>query len=112
MNEEIEDDTVFVSSSGNVFEDLGLPNADELLAKAQIGLVIRRRIEELKLTPTAAAAILETDQAKVSEIVNGRLRKYSLERLLHCAKLLGIDVEISLRPTERHPGKMLVEMPK
>lgn len=108
MNEEIDNETVFVSSSGNVFEDLGLPNADEMLAKAEISLAIRRRIEELKLTQTAAAAILETDQAKVSEIVNGRLREYTLDRLLRYAKLLGIDVKISLKTTRKRPGKMLV----
>ena len=68
--------------SSNVFADLGLPDADDLLAKANLALHIRRAIEARKLTQIQAAKILGLDQPKVSSIINGRLDGYSTDRLM------------------------------
>lgn len=83
-------------SSGNVFADLNLPDADDLLAKANLALHIRRTIEARKLTQVQAANLLGIDQPKVSSIINGRLDGFSTERLMRFLNDLGCDVQISV----------------
>ena len=100
----------FVVSSGDVFADLELPNADEELAKAKLALAIRRRIEALHLTQTAAAARLGTDQAKVSRLVRGKIGSFSLDRLIRFVNALNMDVRITVEPTaDQQPGRTLVK---
>jgi predicted XRE-type DNA-binding protein len=60
-------------SSDNVFADLGLPNADELLIKAELAHQISELIEVHQLTQTAAAELLGIDQPKVSALMRGKL---------------------------------------
>jgi predicted XRE-type DNA-binding protein len=93
------DDTKVTPSSGNVFADLGLPNADQLLAKADLAIEISQVIEERGLTQAEAAEIMGVDQPKVSAIVRGRLEGISMERLYRFLVALGRDVEIVVRPT-------------
>jgi len=91
-------------SSGNVFADLGLPDAEDLLAKANLALHIRRAIEARKLTQVQAAFLLGIDQPKVSLIINGRLDGFSTDRLMRFLNDLGCDVQISVsapHPEER-----------
>jgi len=88
-----------IRSSGNVFADLGLPDADQLLAKADLALEISRVIEERNLTQAEAAEIIGVDQPKVSALVRGRLDGFSMERLYRYLNALGRDVEIIVRPT-------------
>jgi predicted XRE-type DNA-binding protein len=91
-------------SSGNVFADLNLPDADNLLAKANLALHIRRVIEVRKLTQAQAATLLGIDQPKVSLIINGRLDGFSTDRLMRFLNDLGCDVQISVsapHPDER-----------
>ena len=91
-------------SSGNVFVDLDLPDAEDLLAKAVLALHIRRAIDARKLTQTQAAGLLGVDQPKVSQIINGRLDGFSTDRLLRFLNDLGCDVQISVsapHPEER-----------
>src|SRR3984957_14030572 len=83
-------------SSGNVFADLGLPDAEDLLAKANLALHIRRVIEARKLTQAQAANLLGIDQPKVSLIINGRLDGFSTDRLMRFLNDLGCDVQISV----------------
>jgi len=83
-------------SSGNVFADLGLPSADDLLAKANLALHIRRTIKARKLTQVEAARLLGLDQPKISSIVNGRLEGFSTDRLMRFLNDLGCDVRISV----------------
>jgi predicted XRE-type DNA-binding protein len=89
-------------SSGNVFADLGLPDADDLMAKANLALHIRRTIEDRKLTQVQAAGLLGLDQPKVSSIINGRLDGFSTDRLMRFLNDLGCDVKISV--SAPHPG--------
>jgi predicted XRE-type DNA-binding protein len=99
-------------SSGNVFVDLGLPDTEDRLAKAelarQIGAIIRNR----RLTQSATADILGVDQPKVSALINGRLAGFSLERLMHFLTLLGQDVEIVVRskPSLQPSGRLSVRL--
>jgi predicted XRE-type DNA-binding protein len=95
-------------SSGNVFADLGLPDADDLLAKANLALHIRRTIEARKLTQVQAAGILGIDQPKVSSIINGRLDGFSTDRLMRFLIELGCDVQISVSaPHPRSRGHVM-----
>ncbi len=84
------------ASSGNVFADLGLADADDLMAKANLALHVRRTIEARKLTQVQAASLLGLDQPKVSSIVNGRLEGFSTDRLMRFLNDLGCDVQISV----------------
>ena len=70
---EVNEPQVFYGS-GNVFADLGLPDADEMLAKAGLASAILDVIEQRGLTQAEAAEKMGIDQPKVSKIVRGRLR--------------------------------------
>lgn len=83
--------------SGNVFKDLGYPNPQEAQAKADLARQIHQIITDRKLTQKQAAEILGIDQPKVSEIVRGKLSKYTLDRLIRYLRLLGRDIEIRVR---------------
>lgn len=106
----VRDDTTITPSSGNVFADLGFPDAEERLAKAelarQIGAITRQR----RLTQAAMARVLGIDQPKVSALLAGRLDGFSLERLAHLLTLLGKDVDIIVRekPAARQVGRISV----
>jgi predicted XRE-type DNA-binding protein len=102
------EDIKVTRSSGNVFEDLGLPDADHLLAKADLAIEITSIIEDRGLTQAEAAEIMSVDQPKVSALVRGRLDGFSMERLYRFLNALGRDVEIVVRPTpESQKGSRL-----
>ncbi len=86
-----------VRSSGNVFTDLGLPQADEKQTKVRLAVAINRIIAESSLSQAAAAALLKINQPKISALVNYRLGGFSVERLMHFLNALGRDVEIVIR---------------
>jgi len=90
--------------SGNVFADLGLPNAGELEAKADLALEISRAIADQGLTQAEAADVLGIDQPKVSALVRGRLSGFSMERLYRYLNALGKDIEIVVRPAAETAG--------
>jgi predicted XRE-type DNA-binding protein len=97
-------------SSGNVFADLGLPEAEEELTKAQLASHIRQVIKRQRLTQVAAAAVMGIDQPKVSALLNGRLTNFSSERLMRLLTTLGQDVDITVRakPRNRAHGRIRV----
>ena len=88
----------FEEGSGNVFADLGLPNPELALVKAELVRRIRDGIAERKLTQTKAAEILGLDQPKVSALVRGLVEGYTLDRLFRFLNALGQEVEITVRP--------------
>lgn len=91
--------------SGNVFADLGLPNPEERLAKAEVAFQINTLIEQKKLTQTAAAKLLGIDQPKISALSKGKLSGFSLERLLNFLTILGKDVSINITNKARSKKK-------
>jgi len=97
-------------SSGNVFADLKLPHADDLLAKAELAAKIIAEIQRRRLTQTQAASILGIDQPKVSELKQGKLSSFSIERLMRFLLLLGQDIEIAVkaRPRSRSTARLRV----
>jgi predicted XRE-type DNA-binding protein len=88
-------------SSGNVFADLGFPDAEELQAKADLVIQIIQIIEERGLKQAEAAEIMGIDQPKVSALVRGKLDGFSMERLYRFLNALGMDVEIVVKPTSK-----------
>jgi predicted XRE-type DNA-binding protein len=82
-------------SSGNVFADLGLPNPEKLLDKADIVIQIVQIIKRRKLTQAQAAKLLGIDQPQVSALMRGRFYRFSLERLLKFMDALGKRIRYS-----------------
>jgi len=87
--------------SGNIFADLGLPDADEHMLKARVVMFIDKRIAQLGLTQQAAANRMGISQSDVSKMLRGRFENFSLERLLRLVRLLGSDVEIKVTTRRR-----------
>ena len=96
-------------SSGNVFADLGLPDPEGCLVRAELTLRICDIIAERKLTQAKAAAILGIDQPKVSALMRGKLSGFSTDRLIRFLNALGSDVEIVIRPQRaKRPGSLRI----
>jgi predicted XRE-type DNA-binding protein len=89
------------NSTGNVFEDIGAANADERLAKAELARVIRQAIEERELTQVEAAELLGMKQPDVSDLVRGKLARFSMERLERLLNALDLEVRIQVGPRPR-----------
>lgn len=87
-----------VQGSGNVFADVGLPEAAAELVKAQLTFQIAKRITSLGLTQTAAAARLGISQPDVSRLMQRRPTGFSTDRLLALLTALDVNVDIVLRP--------------
>jgi predicted XRE-type DNA-binding protein len=103
--------TDYIVSGGNVFEDLGLPDAEELNTKANLAIEIARLVRKRGLTQVEAARRLGIDQPKISAIVRGRLDKFSVERLCEFLTRLGCDVDIRVQERRRRtPGKLTVSV--
>ena len=83
-----DDPIAFSMGSGNVFADLGRPDAVEALMKADLARQIGRIIGERQLTQVEAATLLGVDQSKVSALLRGRLSGFSLDRLVRYAAAL------------------------
>jgi predicted XRE-type DNA-binding protein len=99
-----------MEASGNVFADLGLPNADQELLKARLTLQIYRIVKQRGLTQTQAAKALGVKQPHVSLLMRNRAGTFSIGRLIDFLTALGQDVEITVRPTRKEHGEMSVAL--
>jgi predicted XRE-type DNA-binding protein len=99
-----------VPSSGNVFADLGLPNAEEKQTKVRLAVAINQIIQSRKLSQTAAARRLKVNQPKISALSNYQLDGFSVERLMNLLTALDRDVDIVIRrkPRSRKAGRIAV----
>jgi predicted XRE-type DNA-binding protein len=95
-------------SSGNVYEDLGRPDAQEMRIKAQLAVKIADIIKRRKLTQREASEIIGLSQAKISDMSRGRFRGISQAKMLECLVKLGRDVQIVVGPARRtkNPGRV------
>src|SRR6202047_4268847 len=84
--------------SRNVFKDLGVPNAEEHLVKAQLVYKIDTIMKDRGLKQAEAADLLGVKQPDVSKMLRGDFRQFSVERLLRFLVALGQDVEIVVKP--------------
>ena len=104
------DDTHIEHGSGNVFADLGRPDAETHLLKAELVARIDQIIRKRRLTQAHAADLLGISQPDVSRLLRGNFRDYSVERLLRLLTTLGRDVEITIRkPPTRRQGRLSIE---
>jgi predicted XRE-type DNA-binding protein len=103
-------DIPVTAGSGNVFADIGLPEPEEELTKAQLATHIRHIIKDRRLTQNAAAKLIGIDQPKVSALLNGRLANFSSERLMRLLTALGQDVDITIKSasSKREVGRIRV----
>lgn len=97
-------------SSGNVFADLGLPDAQEMLVKADLAIEINKLIKAKKLNQTQAAKLLGIDQPKISALNSGRLSGFSLERLFRFLNILDKDITIKVSTKKRTKRKANVSV--
>jgi predicted XRE-type DNA-binding protein len=90
-------------SSGNVFKDIGLPNAEQHAIKAKTVSILAKLIEQSGLTQSAAAERIGIKQPDLSKLLRGSFSGFSLERLLLATNAMGADFEIKFKEpaTER-----------
>ncbi len=88
-------------SCGNVYADLGMPDADEMLVKAQLASKIGEIIKGKKLSQQEAADVLGISQPKLSNMLRGRFRGISEAKMLDCLARLGRNVQIVVGPARR-----------
>ena len=96
------DETKVTVGSGNVFQDLGRPDAAEKKAKVKLAIAINDAIAERGLKQRDAAALLHCVQPEVSALANLRLAGFSLGRLMELLTALDRDVEIGIRKAKGH----------
>lgn len=89
------------TSSGNIFADLGLPDADTHFLKAQIVSEIYRLTQERKLTQSRAGALMGISQPEVSRLFKGNFREYAVDRLMGFLTAFDRDVEIVVRKRKK-----------
>jgi predicted XRE-type DNA-binding protein len=99
-----------IPSSGNVFDDLRLPNAEEKQTKVRLAIPINKILSSQNLSQAAAARRLKINQLKISALANYRLEGFSIQRLMHFLTALDRDVEITIRPKprSRREGRILI----
>jgi predicted XRE-type DNA-binding protein len=98
-------------SSGNVFADIGVPNAKQELLKAKLTLQVHRLLTELSITQADAAKLLGTTQPQVSALMALRPVSVSVGRLMEFLTVLGQDVKVTVKPALRkRAGHLTVQV--
>ena len=96
--------------STNVYADLGMADAEEMLVKAQLATEIGDIIKRRKLTQVQAAELLGISQPKLSGLLRGQFRGISESKMLECLTRLGRDIQIVVKsvPRSRAEGHVSV----
>lgn len=92
------------TSSGNVFADLGLPDAEKLKIKSGLMIEITRAVRKLGLTQEEAGRRMGIPQPKVSALLRGDFANLSERKLMDCLNRLGYDIEIKVKPAAEPVG--------
>lgn len=95
-------------SSGNVYADLGLPDAEKLKIKTGLVIEIRKAMRSLGLTQQEAARRMSITQPKVSDMMRGDFSNLSERKLMDCLTRLGYDIEIKVRPATAAMGHLIL----
>ena len=98
----------YEEGSGNVFADLGLEDADELYARAQLGFHVHKLLSARKLKQREIASLLGIKQPEVSHLMNGHFSRFTTDKLLEFLKRLDQTVSIRIRP--HRPGEPYQEV--
>jgi predicted XRE-type DNA-binding protein len=96
------------TGTGNVFADMGLRNAEELLFKADLVIAIGRIIEKRQLSQNRAAEVVGVDQPKISALLSGDTRGFSTDRLIKILTRLGQNIEIHVSDSRKAKGRVRV----
>ena len=94
--------------SGNVFADLGLPDADKLKIKSGLVIEITKAMRKMGLTQKAAAERMGIPQPKVSAMLRGDFTNLSERKRMDCLNRLGYDIEIKVRPASAPVGHLML----
>ena len=94
------------TSSGNVFADLGLADAEKLKIKSGLVIEITRAVRRLGLTQEAAGRRMGIPEPKVSGMMRGDFANLSERKLMECLNRLGYDIEIKVRPAVESIGHL------
>ena len=108
MKKRLIDGTEVQRSSGNVFADLALPDADKLKIKSGLVIEIRKAMRRLGLTQQEAAKRMGITQPKVSDMMRGDFSNLSERKLMDCLNRLGYDIEIKVKPTSDPVGHLML----
>ena len=94
--------------SGNVFADVGLPDAEKLKIKTGLVIEIRKAMRNLGLTQQEAAKRMGITQPKVSDMMRGDFTNLSERKLMDCLTRFGYDVEIKVKPAKTEIGHLML----
>jgi predicted XRE-type DNA-binding protein len=94
--------------SGNVFTDLGLPDADRLKIKSGLVIEITKAVRNLGLSQEEAGRRMGLPQPKVSGLLRGDFSNVSERKLMDCLNRLGFDIEIKVKPASESVGHLLL----
>ncbi|MEQ1562814.1 MAG: helix-turn-helix transcriptional regulator [Nitrospira sp.] len=108
MKKRVIDGVEVQRSSGNVFADLGLPDADKLKIKTGLVIEIRKAIRQQGLTQHEAATRMGITQPKVSGMMRGDFSNLSERKLMDCLNRLGYDIEIKVKPASDPIGHLML----
>ena len=95
-------------SSGNIYADLGVPDAEKLKIKTGLVIEIRKAMQRLGVTQQEAAARMGISQPKVSDMMRGDFSNLSERKLMDCLNRLGYDIEIKVKPATKPVGHLLL----
>ncbi len=98
----------WIKSSDNVFADLGVPNPELALLKADISIAIEQAIERKGISQREAGELMGIPAVKVSNIVCGRLKGYTLDRLFTYLNRLDVDVQVKMKAKPK--GRAVAEI--
>lgn len=93
----------FEEGSGNVFADLGLKDANQLLARAQIGFHVFTILKAKKLKQREISGVLGIAQPDVSHLMNGHFSRFTTDKLLDFLKRL--DRKVTIEVSRHHKGE-------
>ena len=99
-----------VRGSGNVFRDVGLPNPELLQFKALLAAQVIGAMEELGLSVRDAERATKVAAADFSRIRNGKLARFTIDRLMTILARLGREVDVSVRVRARPMRRLGVGM--
>lgn len=97
-----------IEGTGNVFADLGLPDAVDRQTKTRLAMAVNVLLKERRLKQVEAAGVLGIPQPKVSALANYKLDQFSVEKLISFLNALERDVEIVIRPSRKATGQTSV----
>ena len=110
MTKRIIDGIEVETGSGNVFADLGLPDAEKLKVKSGLVVEIVKAVRRLDLTQEEAAQRMGLTQPKISALLRGDFTNFSERKLMDCLNRIGYDVEIRVKRANRRAGRLTLEI--